>query len=337
MPVYNSGKYLKTAVGSILDQSLKEIELILVDDGSTDGSSERCDEYARQDNRIVVIHQKNGGICNARNAALKIARGEYIGFSDHDDEYLPGFLEHAYTEAKKNNADLVKVGKKEFVIRNNQILRIKSSNLPYKIYHRKDIKAAYFLLVDSGELDCVWDGLFKKELLDTYNLNLDECFKNGGEDIDFIQRFIVYVDTFVTINTIYYNHYIRKGFSTSAKFNPEKISAKKRIIASMINTMSKLEIDITKHQFEYSYLLLRQYIAPLCALYANDVCKLSHEEKKRQIKRIKNEEFYYNFCGNQSVKETFNISKKYGLLYFLFKYGFYSLILRMYKKRSKIA
>ena len=106
MPVYNSGKYLKTAVGSILNQSLKDIELILVDDGSTDGSSERCDEYAQQDNRIVVIHQKNGGICNARNAALKIARGEYIGFSDHDDEYLPGFLEHAYTEAKKNNADL---------------------------------------------------------------------------------------------------------------------------------------------------------------------------------------------------------------------------------------
>ena len=67
MPVYNSGKYLKTAVESILNQSLKEFELILVDDGSIDGSSERCDEYARKDERIVVIHQKNGGICAARN------------------------------------------------------------------------------------------------------------------------------------------------------------------------------------------------------------------------------------------------------------------------------
>ncbi len=337
MPVYNSGEYLKTAVDSILNQSLKEIELILVDDGSTDGSSERCDEYARQDNRVVVIHQKNGGICNARNAALKIARGEYIGFSDHDDEYLPGFLEHAYNVAKKNNADLIKVGKKEFIIRDNQILRTKSSNLPYKIYHRNDIIEAYFSLVDSGELDCVWDGLFKRKLIDTYNIILDERFKNGGEDIDFLQRFIVHIDTFVTINTIYYNHYIRKGFSTSAKFNPEKISAKKRIIAGMINTMNELKIDIAKHQFEYSYLLLRQYIAPLCALYANDVCKLSYKEKKAQIEKIKNEDFYYKFCENQSIKKIFNISRKYGLLYIFFKYGFYGLILKMYKERSKFA
>ena len=78
MPVYNSGEYLKTAVDSILSQSLKEIELILVDDGSTDGSSERCDEYAAKDSRVVVIHQKNGGICNARNAALKMPRGNIL-------------------------------------------------------------------------------------------------------------------------------------------------------------------------------------------------------------------------------------------------------------------
>ena len=117
MPVYNSGEYLKTAVDSILGQSFRDIELILVDDGSTDGSSEHCDEYARKDDRVKVIHQKNRGICNARNAALKIAKGEYIGFSDHDDEYLPGFLENAYKEAVANNADLVKVGKKEFIIK----------------------------------------------------------------------------------------------------------------------------------------------------------------------------------------------------------------------------
>ena len=337
MPVYNSGEYLKTAVASILNQSLKEIELILVDDGSTDGSSERCDEYSRQDNRVVVIHQKNGGICNARNVALKIARGEYIGFSDHDDEYLPGFLEHAYNEAKKNNADLVKVGKKEFIIRNGKIIRTKSSNLPHKIYKRKDIQEEYFLLVDSGELDCVWDGLFKKDLINVYNLTLDERFKSGGEDIDFLQRFIVHVNTFVTINTIYYHHYIRKGFSTSAKFNPENILAKKRIIASMINVINKLDIDITKHQFEYSYLLLRQYTAPLCALYANEAYRLSYKEKKRKIKEIKTECFYHEFCCKQSVKKIFNISKKYCLLYFLFKHGFYGLILKIYKKRNRIA
>ena len=64
MPVYNSGVYLETAVNSILDQDVQDMELILVDDGSTDGSSEKCDKYAEKDNRVIVIHQKNGGICN---------------------------------------------------------------------------------------------------------------------------------------------------------------------------------------------------------------------------------------------------------------------------------
>ncbi len=117
MPVYNSGEYLKTAVESILNQSLREIELILVDDGSTDGSSEKCDEYAAKDSRVVVIHEKNGGICAARNAALAIARGEYIGFSDHDDEMDHDTFNAAYRFAKSNDLDMAKYGHDEVITR----------------------------------------------------------------------------------------------------------------------------------------------------------------------------------------------------------------------------
>ena len=337
MPVYNSGDYLKTAVDSILSQSLKEIELILVDDGSTDGSSEKCDEYAKKDSRVVVIHQKNGGICNARNAALKIARGEYIGFSDHDDEYVSGYLEYAYTEAIKNGADFVKVGKREYIIQGDNILRTKQSNLPYRIYHQDDIKNEYFNLVDSDELDCLWDALFKKSLILDNGLWLDERFKNGGEDIDFIQRALRYINIFVTIDHIYYKHYIRKGFSTSAKFNPEKLEAKKRIISNIVDNLKYWSIDIQKHKLDYTYLLLRQYIAPVCSLYSNEGCMLSKSDKKQKIKDIKSESFYFDFCGKQNVLNFFKKSKKYGLLYFLFKYSFYGLILKMYSKRSKTA
>ena len=335
MPVYNSGKYLLTAVKSILQQSLKDFELILVDDGSTDGSSEICDKYVLKDKRVKVIHQRNGGICNARNAALKIARGEYIGFSDHDDEYVEGFLENAYNEAIKNNADLVKVGKKEFIIRENKILRTKFSKLPYRIYNRNDIKTNYFSLVDSGELDCLWDALFKRDIIEKYNIRLDENYKNGGEDIDFIQKFIIHVNTFVTIDKIYYNHYIRRGFSTSAKFSSEKIDAKNRLICSFQNTLNELNINVSNFKFEYTYLLLRQYIAPICSLYANNGCSLPEKEKRKRIKAIKKEKFFYCFCNIQSVYRICKNSKKYGLLYFLFKYGLYGLILQLYRKRNE--
>ena len=101
MPVYNSGHYLDDAVKSVLSQDFDSFELILVDDGSTDGTSEKCDILSQNDKRVVVIHQSNGGICNARNEAIKIARGEYLAFADHDDTYCQGLLNNAYMIATR--------------------------------------------------------------------------------------------------------------------------------------------------------------------------------------------------------------------------------------------
>jgi len=335
MPVYNSGEYLKTAVESILSQSLREIELILVDDGSTDGSSERCDEYAQKDERVVVIHQKNGGICNARNAALKVARGEYIGFSDHDDEYVPGYLETAYNRAKETDADYLKVGKKEIILNGDKVLRTKQSCLPSRIYTKEDIRENYFELVNSDELDCLWDCLIKRSVIEKNNLRLDEKYKYGGEDIDFTQRLLPYVEKFATIDKIFYLHYIRKTFSTSAKFNAKKKEGIRPIFVTMYDTMKKLDIDIANHQFEYTYQMLRQYIAPYCSFLSNENYPISMNERISMMKDIKKDVFYHDFCGHQSVLRAYKISKKYGLLYFLFKFGFYSAIIRLYRKRSK--
>lgn len=85
VPVYNVEKYLRKCIDSILNQTFKDFELILIDDGSTDESGKICDEYNLKDNRIKVIHKENGGLSSARNAGLDIAQGEYIGFVDSDD------------------------------------------------------------------------------------------------------------------------------------------------------------------------------------------------------------------------------------------------------------
>lgn len=335
MPVYNSGEYLKTAVDSILSQSLEEIELILVDDGSTDGSSERCDEYAAKDSRVVVIHQKNGGICNARNAALKIAKGEYIGFSDHDDEFVQGFLEHAYREAMEHDADLVKVGKREYIYRGDTLVRIKQSCLAHHVYTHEDIRNEYFCLVDADEMDCLWDSLIRKRIILDNNLWLNENLKHGGEDIELMQRLMPLLHCFVTIDTIYYKHYIRRGFSTSTKWNPANQEAKKLLMNTMLGTMKALNIDINNHQFDYTYHLLRQYIAPRCAFYANDGCELSEKEKKAALAEVRQMDFWHPFCDKQSVRKAWNKSRKYGLLYFLFKHRLYGTILLLYHIRSK--
>lgn len=335
MPVYNSGKYLKTAVDSILSQSLKEIELILVDDGSTDGSSERCDEYAAKDSRVVVIHQKNGGICNARNAALKIAKGEYIGFSDHDDEFVQDYLKTSYREAKEHDADLVKVGKREYIYRGDTLVRTKQSCLPHRVYSHEDIRKEYFNLVDSDEMDCLWDSLIRKQIILDNNLWLNENLKHGGEDIELMQRLMPLLHCFVTIDTIYYKHYIRRGFSTSTKWTPANLEAKDLLVNTMLDTMKALDIDIYERQFDYTYHLLRQYIAPRCAFYANDGCVLSEREKKAALAEVRQMDFWQSFCEKQSVMLAWKKSHKYGLLYFLFKHRLYGAILSLYRMRLK--
>lgn len=85
VPVYNSEKYLSRCIESILAQSFKNLEIILIDDGSKDASSSICDSYAASDSRIKVIHQENGGIAKAQNTGLDIAHGDYIAFADNDD------------------------------------------------------------------------------------------------------------------------------------------------------------------------------------------------------------------------------------------------------------
>ena len=100
VPVYNIEKYLRRSINSIINQTYSNLEIILVDDGSTDESGKICDEYANIDSRIKVIHKKNGGQASAINLGLDIAKGDYIGFSDRDD-YIKIFIK-IYIYLQKN-------------------------------------------------------------------------------------------------------------------------------------------------------------------------------------------------------------------------------------------
>ena len=107
VPIYNVEKYLDRCIQSILNQSYENLEIILVDDGSPDRSSEICDEYRKSDQRIKVVHKENGGLSDARNAGLILAKGKYIIFLDSDDYIEHTMVEDAVTVLEKNDSDIV--------------------------------------------------------------------------------------------------------------------------------------------------------------------------------------------------------------------------------------
>jgi len=107
VPVYNVEQYLEECLESIINQKYRKLEIILVDDGSTDKSGEICDEYAKKDSRIKVIHQKNQGVAAARNVSIAKATGDYIGFVDSDDFIVPDMYKNMISLAEKYHADIV--------------------------------------------------------------------------------------------------------------------------------------------------------------------------------------------------------------------------------------
>lgn len=160
VPVYNVEAYLERCIDSILTQTYQNLEIILVDDGATDCSGEMCDEYAAKDERIKVIHKKNGGLSSARNAALDIATGDYIGFVDSDDYIHPKMFEKLYEACKCNEAQIS--------ICCHYTERVDKLMIEDYIIDEEEIfdrdQALSILVQDKGMKNYAWDKLYKAEL-----------------------------------------------------------------------------------------------------------------------------------------------------------------------------
>ena len=167
IPVYNVEKYLREAIDSAINQTYKNLEIILIDDGSTDNSGKICDEYAKLGDRIKVIHKINGGLSDARNAGLDNATGKYIMFLDSDDFFELDAAEKMYNEIEEKDADYV-IGNYINVTDEGEKWERPVFDLekfkPFKlsIY---DYKNSFFIM-NSG----VWNKIFKKEFIDKLNL-----------------------------------------------------------------------------------------------------------------------------------------------------------------------
>lgn len=163
VPIYNVEKYLKKSVDSIIDQTFKNVEIILVDDGSTDSCGEICDEYEKKDNRIKVIHKVNGGLSSARNAGIKASIGRYIGFIDSDDWINPKMYESMINLATNYDADIVQC---DFIkVYNNNVYVKEDNEEKYDILSNLDAMENLYNENVSKTI-VTWSKIYKRELFD---------------------------------------------------------------------------------------------------------------------------------------------------------------------------
>lgn len=210
VPIYKVEQYLPKCIESLIVQTYHDIEVILVDDGSPDGCPQICEDYAKKDERIVVLHQQNQGVSAARNAGLQSAKGEFIGFVDPDDWVSPDMYEGMVNALVRMGADLAICGydyynesgevdeKRKYPIRPDETVSQKEvmkrfSDMPPSIRHG------------------VWNKLFRNNLLH------DIGFKEGlhsSEDVFFLTEYVCGIENAVIVHQPYYKNLVRQGSAT---------------------------------------------------------------------------------------------------------------------------
>lgn len=219
IPVYNVKPYLDDCLQSVVGQDYTDFECILVDDGSTDGSSELCDQWVEKDTRIQVIHQTNQGVSSARNRGLAQAKGEYISFIDSDDWVNADYLSTMACRLKKGKADLAVCGLTQEFKDGSSKHYIASQSLTFELTGRH---AEQFVMLNERHL--LYGPvvkLYKNEIIQRHQVQFDPQV-SYGEDLLFNYQYLEHVHTITCIDRSLY-HYRTLGSGTlSSKLRPDQ-------------------------------------------------------------------------------------------------------------------
>lgn len=211
VPVYKVEKFLRKCIESIVNQTYKNLEIILVDDGSPDGCPEICDEYARRDPRIKVVHKTNGGLSDARNAGLAEAEGEFIGFVDSDDFIEAEMYRKLLCALKENDADMA-VCNEICVDENSARMELVLYSRPYGILSKEDALKE----VAQGIFPSVaWNKLYRRKIFGKVKFIRGKCH----EDEFFLHEIVFQCEKIVTISDRLYFYTVGRKGSITAEFS----------------------------------------------------------------------------------------------------------------------
>lgn len=315
VPVYNSEKYLKRCIDSILNQTYKAIELILVDDGSPDNCGKICDEYAKKDKRVRVIHKTNAGVSAARNSGLEIASGNYATFVDSDDYIEPEMYSNMMEKVHQYNCDVVMCDCiKDFTDHSE----IYTHDIRAGFYDKEQLVNEYYphlLMMENIEYPATisnWLILFNRNKLGNLRYVVGVRY---SEDLLFGAQLVYNTDSFYYMKEQAYYHYYMNPTSATHKFTVDKWNDYKTLHFEINKYFSECESFDFSHQID------------LCLLFFvyNSVSNIFSADN---LEREKKFEIVRNILGDNEVRRMFSnikvlklpISKKLKIVTIIYKY-----------------
>ena len=314
IPVYNTGTFLKECVDSVLNQTCRDFELLLIDDGSTDGSSEICDKFAKIDKRVKVFHKKNAGVSSARNLGLEKANGEFVTFVDSDDFIKPSYLQKLCDSIEISGCDIAICGFQAV----NDIRDANNDDEPE--FNDKDFEIKPQQEIISGLFSdvlymTVWGKLYRTVLLK------DSRFmsRNNAEDVEFNSRIFLKTGKIAVIPENLYLWRKHAASLSRSRFSTDQ--------ADSLDCYLKALQNMPENESLYhSFALVRLYKVILYSRYnCSRELKPYVEEKINDIKSKTIDKFLKN--------RYISIDKKMGLLVFFYipiAYNFF----RLWKERT---
>ena len=332
VPVYNVEKYIHRCVESLINQTLKDIEIILVDDESPDSCPSICDEYAQKDARIKVIHKKNEGLGLTRNAGLEIASGEFIAFIDSDDWVDLTMYETLYNTAKNNQCDTVYCSL-QYYYSPNKIIPFKEVNEETFFQVRKEIDT--FLLdmlaplptyhSDVKYMVSVCKAIYSRNIIRNHHLKFVSERIIASEDMVFHTQYLKLSEKIGFIPKYFYNYFQNEN-SITHTYTETKIERLKKFIQEMDVTFSQYF-----NQSEYYIRLQRKALHYLrTSLYIKYQITKSHPfiEQIKEFKELCDDEIF----SKTLVDYPYHLLPlKHRLFYFFIKFKITSLLILMYK------
>lgn len=318
VPIYKVEKYLDRCVESIVNQTYKNLEIILIDDGSPDNCPKMCDDWAKKDNRIKVIHKENGGLSDARNTGLKIAKGEYIAFVDSDDFIEYSMILKLYDAIDTYNCDIASCRVK--MVWNDKPSKPLTPDIKTKVFE-KSVDAMENLISGDCLIQTVWNKLYKRMAVE----NIEFPIGKINEDEYWSWKVIANSKRVICINSLLYNYYMRDGsiMQGGTRFNPmsvveAKLERQKYIEKNMPELKNKACVDLLYtclFQAQRSKILLpkenyKQYYKKIKTIVKQCFPDKEYFRSLKMKTRVRTLSVYYCFGAIVFLQNTLNIGRK---------------------------